>query len=502
LLDDEEKTPKETGEPSNQNQTRHEMANLRCDPRPVRKIPGLPFGKVTDGGDRSFSNLAISNVLSVGSQAVIPILYVEDIAARENLNVTVCEDFELAANNITLAANNNVLISGANVEIVGNFLVPNLQTCNLTCADGNLDVTSDNTIAFATNLASFTNNVNIVGTLNVCDIICTGQLMMNAPIILVNNDLTIQDQLNVLGDATVAGNLYACNIVCNGGNLSVTSDNTITFTTNDASFTGNVDVGNNLVVGDFLNVAGNANIDGLLNVCAIDCPGGNLNISAANNITFATNNATFTNDVNVVGDLIVSGTINANVTAVAAQAQSMLTYNQGTGQLVTYGSIMQMNNTTYADGTMMGFNSVGTLVNMDIFKTVWYNMLADEGPYGIGNQVIVSWNNNSGPGATDVSFAGGTFTAATAGYTYFVHITLSFSALGGGDYFVIQNNGLTVAVSPIQVGATFWSTGISMDSFGTCQVILVNTSGTPITLNSGPGGDLALRCQIKFKRLF
>lgn len=84
------------------------------------------------------------------------------------------------------------------------------------------------------------------------------------------------------------GTLNACNIFCSN-NLTITGINTTTFTTPNATFTGNITT------------------NGLLTVNTITSNTGNLNITSANTTTFITPNATFTGNVNVG-----NGTLNVN----------------------------------------------------------------------------------------------------------------------------------------------------------------------------------------------
>lgn len=303
------------------------MSNIACQPRPIRRIPGLPFGYVEQGSDRSFNNLAVANVASVGSQLTAPLMYVAEIASMENLDISVCDNLNVVANNghfvfgndLDMTANNAVTITAPNVYVDGNLVINgSLDICNLECAAGNMTIDSNNVfftgnadvagnlnvsdtinacniscpgnLNITSNTVFFSNNIDVNNTLKVCDIMCTGNLDINANNIVLNsNTLTITNFLNVLGDANVdgtlnanvldvnnvtvnnnldvLGNLNVCSITCPGGDLTI-NDNLVV--------NGNATVSNNLTSNN-INVNNNASIMGTLDVCNIMCDNGAVN---------------------------------------------------------------------------------------------------------------------------------------------------------------------------------------------------------------------------------
>jgi hypothetical protein len=350
-----------------------------CKPRPVRRVAGLPFGRVTEGGDRSYNNLSVASDLSVGSQAVIPLLYAEEIASLGNLELTVCENLNIAANDgtlsfghdldvvannnlsltanngsfsfnndLTIEANNNFDIVAGNVTINGNFAVPNINACGLSC-NGTLNIVSSDSIVI--------NAPNVIipnpGKLTVCDLVCTGNLEVNAGNLVLNSNLYTDTLTAIQGNVGQlnVGQLQTCNIACNNlSPLVLTANNVLIdapagmvivnsnlILSNDLTVAGNADVNgtltvcnlvctgdlnintanlvlnsnlktNTMTVNQFLDVQGNANIEGVLNVCNIACPNGTLNI-AANLIELNSNNLQVTGQTEFVQDVTVLGNV-------------------------------------------------------------------------------------------------------------------------------------------------------------------------------------------------
>lgn len=316
--------------------------NPACMPRATRRVGAQPFGLVEQGGDRSFRNATISEVLTVGSQATTPLLYTTEIASMENLNVSVCENLSVVANNGTFAfgndlnvvANNNIVLDANNVVVEGNLVVNgSLDICEISCANGNLTIDSNNvfftgnvsvqdgtldvcaissqgcannSLTITANDVFFSNNVNVANTIQVCDLLCTGNLEINAANLVLNsnlftNQLTVNNFLNVVGDANfndqvnIVGQLNVCTIACPSGNVTIADNLTVS---NSLTVNNNLVVNDSLTVNNNLLVNNNLTVNGTLEVCDITCPSGNLTISNTNVVV---NNGSLTvNTLNVV----------------------------------------------------------------------------------------------------------------------------------------------------------------------------------------------------------
>lgn len=319
-----------------------------CVPRPVRKVAGTPFGKVTEGGDRAFSDLAVAGVLSVGSQVSTPALFAQEISSTTNLTILACEDLEVAAgngnfsfadnfllsannaainvvNDLNLFAGNNILLEANNVVVVGNFVVPSIETCNISCPAGNLNINSNNTF--------FSGNVNVADTLTVCSLACAGNLIVDASEVTINGNLTT-DGLNVLAQLNV------CDIHCNG-DLTINANN-ILLNANLIELNANnilLNAADNVVINADLQVTGNLNVSDTLYTCNITCLSGNLNINSNNvsmngNVNVA-NNLT-ANNASILNNLNANSLVVNNITVLNPNGFALNLAPLAPGRLVDY----------------------------------------------------------------------------------------------------------------------------------------------------------------------
>ena len=227
----------------------------------------------------------------------------------------------------------------ANAAIAGTKIVPNFGNQNIITT-GNLNA---NAATFTGNVTAqdifarhgtFTGNLSVNGTSTLTGIVTTGSdLVVSGTISNPGSTVTINDNLQVNGAITATGGLTAASgtftgNVTAGGNVNALDFIGRDFSGRNGTFTGNVSVtgliyapGTTVTIDDNLQVNGNINATGSLNVGTITGTNATFQTVTANTFNggnFIGNNGTFTGNVNVTGNLTANnGIFNNNVSAVS-----------------------------------------------------------------------------------------------------------------------------------------------------------------------------------------
>lgn len=468
-----------------------------CAPRATRRVPGLPFGLVTNGGDRSYNNLAVANDLSVGSQAVIPLLYAGEIASLANLDVTVCDELNLASKDLTVSTANNfnafvggnvsiesneditinagqtLFLDGDNIVINGNFAVPNINACSIGC-NGNLQITAN------TQINLLAPNVYMNGTLEVCNLVCTGDLNVNTANLVLNsnlktNNLIVEDLLTVNGDAIVTGTLNVCNIQC------VTNLNIVA---NNLSVSGNVLFNGPVVTQDL-------NVNGVLRA--------NLNVQAPAQLV----------DFNVTTRQL--GYVTNAVLSVGSNVDSILGWNAATStpsQLaVSTGAPVQLLTRDLTSGALLSSDypniAATPFPNMQMLTVdsttgvvgrrslgipiLWYNKQTGSQAVLAAATDVVLYDFPATPANSLFTYAAGLFTCQRTGdYSFAITATIDTGAVG--SYFTLEESGVAFAAT----GSMDSQLTTSLVALRRCtaglvyRVVFTNNSGITITLVNTP----------------
>lgn len=434
------------------------MSTNLCEPRATRRVPGLPFGNVTQGGDQSYNNLSVASDLSVGSQAVIPLAYLEEIASLRSLEVTVCENLHLAAKDGLFSfANNAALVAGDSISLVSN------NRFNVSSAKVGIDASLDVTISADRNLYLLGDNVVIAGNfavpnVNACSLQCPGGnltletnsvLVLNAPTTAVNGNIAVN------GNSVVGRNLNV------GGNVNVSQ---------------NLSVGGNATVSQNLSVNGNANVSGTLTVCDLMCTG-NLGIDTSSlilNSNLITNALLVNNSLNVLGFANVSGPLVVNNTLTA---QDLIVNNTLTTQDLVINNVISGNNLTISNNV--------TTNNLAVNNNLLSENLTVSNNATVDNLTV---NNNISAANVVVSNNATVDNLTVNNNTFSANLTVSNTATTNN---LTVNN--AIATQDLSVNNNAQISG----TLFACNIVCINGNlslqGANVSLTTNPNGNLSLQ---------
>ena len=265
----------------------------------------LVAGPTTIGNDLTVTgDASINNDINVGGAATVGVLSALgaffDGAAEVTGDLTVGGNLDIAGD-ISFDE-----IEGANLNITGISTLRDLEVTGFSTFIGFTTFTADVAVGGALTVAGnldIAGEIELTGDITVQDI--TARNIEAAGIITalnaqVDNDLTVDRNLNVLGLSTVSS-LQAADITV-GGAVTVTGQSTLGFTTTA-----------DLFVGAAATVAGDLRIDGDLDIGGDitfdEIEGTNLNITGVGTITNLVSTAATISLLDVTTDISIGGSV-------------------------------------------------------------------------------------------------------------------------------------------------------------------------------------------------
>ncbi len=396
--------------------------NLFINGAPVPSIDTLDIA-----GAATFNYVSINNLSLTGNATFANLLSISSLSVSNDVSIT--GNLELAGDLTSSTITSDILTINTNAYIGGTFLVD--------------DATTFNNEMTVVGVATFSDNVNILGDINIAsNLFLEGSLIVNTDID-IGGVVTFNDFVHCMNDLLTEGNLTvlsngifeSLNVVQNiqiGSTMNV-SGNTIiqsSLLVEDSSiFNNSLDVLGEALFGSTFQVEGESVLNNHLIVSGISTFNDTL-IANSNTIvggTFYVADSTLLND-----DLYVSGK-------------------------TTFNNSVRTNSNAYIGGTF--YVSGGTTMNSDLYvlgKATFTSQLTTANATFQSNVQIgrLFVNNNSTIGGTFLVQGGTTFSSSV----YFATSTTfnSFAYFSSNATF-----GSNVSIHQLQITGTFLSTAPS-----------------------------------------
>jgi predicted acyltransferase (DUF342 family) len=352
-----------------------------------------------------FKQLRLKQILRLGTaSAVLSAAVLPGIAFAATFNPTLLVNTESFLEIDDGDGTTNIQLFFGTEELTFDVTDGRFEFTDDLQVQGNLAVTGTAAVTGAATFGStvgITGNTTVGGTLGV-----TGTSSLTT---LTTSGLATLNSASVTNNATVGGTLGVTGNTTVGGTLGVTGAVTITGATtvnNTILATGNISTNNTVVL----------NADGTADTAVLTFGG-----SSAETLSFTSSQFTFSDDLQVQGNLAVTGT--AAVTGAA-----------------TFGSTVGITGNTTVGGTL-GVTGTSSLTTLTTSGLATLNSASVTNNATVGGTLGVTGQTNLNGGAVVTGTMTGTSLAVTSGTVRINGVTYNVTGTQGGANTVLVNDG-------------------------------------------------------------